>query len=47
MKNFIARIIVKGVGSFVTSVQAESEYAARRLIEGMYSGVTITSIHEG
>jgi len=45
MKTYIARIIIKG-GSFQTSVQAENEYAARRLIEGMYSNVTITSIHE-
>ena len=47
MKTYVVRLIVKGVGSFQTSVQADSEYAARRLIEAQFSGATITSIHEG
>ncbi len=46
MKTYVARIMINGQGSFKTSVQAENEYAARRLIEAAYSGVTITSIHE-
>ena len=46
MKTYIARIILKGKGSFQTSVQADSEYAARRLIEAQYNDATITSIHE-
>jgi hypothetical protein len=45
MNKYEARINVKG-GSFLVSVEAQNEYAARRLIEAMYEGAVITSIRK-